>query len=231
MPPAALAVAASARAPASRLARARVPRAPTAGSRAPLAPRPLPLPARRAVVAAAADGPHTGIVDEASVHDSSLVSTGLAPRRPASSDAPLCEQIGIQGVHHVAVIVESLQRSMDFYVGLLGLPLNPDRPHDRLPYDGAWLMMGPEMIHLMELPNPDPTNLEFRPEHGGKDRHFCIGVRDLAPLVAALEREGIPYTASRSGRPAIFFRDPDCNTLEVVEGLEWRGEHDRNLTL
>ena len=32
----------------------------------------------------------------------------------------------------------------------------------------------------------------------------------------------MPFTASRSGRPAIFFRDPDCNTLEVVEGLEWR---------
>jgi Tol biopolymer transport system component len=32
----------------------------------------------------------------------------------------------------------------------------------------------------------------------------------------------IPFTASRSGRPAIFFRDPDCNTLEVVEGLQWR---------
>ena len=100
-------------------------------------------------------------------------------------------------MHHVAVIVESLQRSMDFYVGLLGLPLNPDRPHDRLPYDGAWLMMGPEMIHLMELPNPDPTNLEFRPEHGGKDRHFCIGVRDLAPLVAALEREDTVHRQSK----------------------------------
>lgn len=38
----------------------------------------------------------------------------------ASSDesaAPLSEQIGILGVHHVAVIVESLERSMAFYQG------------------------------------------------------------------------------------------------------------------
>jgi|TARA_B100001142_G_scaffold35384_1_gene31200 hypothetical protein len=47
-------------------------------------------------------------------------------------------------------------------------------------------------------------------------------LRHLAPLIETLEREGVPYTASRSGRPAIFFRDPDCNTLEVVEGLQWR---------
>ena len=64
---------------------------------------------------------------------------------------------------------------------------------------------------------------EFRPTHGGRDRHFCIGVERLEPLTEALEREGIAYTASKSGRPAIFFRDPDCNTLEVVEGLAWRG--------
>jgi len=136
--------------------------------------------------------------------------------------APLSEQMGILGVHHVAVIVQSLERSMAFYHGLLGLPVNPARPAASLPYEGAWLMMGPEMVHLMEVPNPDPTHLQFRPQHGGKDRHFCIGVLNLAPLIAMLEREEIPFTASRSGRPAIFFRDPDCNTLEVVEGLQWR---------
>jgi catechol 2,3-dioxygenase-like lactoylglutathione lyase family enzyme len=179
------------------------------------------------VRSASADQPaHAGIVDESCVHGSSLVSTGLAP-----SAAPLCEQMGVQGVHHVAVIVQDMKRSMDFYHRMLGFPVNPDRPNDKLPYDGAWLMMGPEMIHLMELPNPDPSDLDFRPSHGGKDRHFCIGVKNLKPLTDALEKENVPYTASRSGRPAIFFRDPDCNTLEVVQGLEWRDENDRNLTL
>ena len=27
--------------------------------------------------------------------------------------------------------------------------INPDRPHNKLPYRGAWLWIGPEMIHLM----------------------------------------------------------------------------------
>lgn len=43
-----------------------------------------------------------------------------------------------------------------------GLEINPDRPHNKLPYRGAWLWVGNEMIHLMELPNPDP--LTNRPE-------------------------------------------------------------------
>lgn len=183
------------------------------------------------VVHASGDGAaHSGIVEESVVHGSSLASVGISTRKKSviseprigTDPRPLSERIGIQGVHHVAVIVRDLAVSMEFYRDFLGLPVNPDRPNDKLPYDGAWLMMGPEMVHLMELPNPDPTDAEFRPAHGGKDRHFCIGVKDLAPLTEALESRGVPFTASRSGRPAIFFRDPDCNTLEVVEGLEWR---------
>ena len=183
------------------------------------------------VVHVSGDGAaHSGIVEESVVHGSSLASVGISTRKKSviseprigTDPRPLSERIGIQGVHHVAVIVRDLAVSMEFYRDFLGLPVNPDRPNDKLPYDGAWLMMGPEMVHLMELPNPDPTDAEFRPAHGGKDRHFCIGVKNLAPLTEALEARGVPFTASRSGRPAIFFRDPDCNTLEVVEGLEWR---------
>lgn len=128
----------------------------------------------------------------------------------------------IKGVHHVALLCQNLETSMDFYVGVLGLTINPHRPDDKLPYRGAWLNIGPEMIHLMELPNPD--DLDGRPEHGGRDRHFCIGVDAGAvePLMQRLEKAGIEYTKSKSGRPAIFFRDPDMNCLEAVEILEWR---------
>jgi hypothetical protein len=40
-------------------------------------------------------------------------------------------------------------------------------------------------VHLMELPNPDPTT--GRPEHGGRDRHAAISIRNLAPLKARLD--------------------------------------------
>lgn len=103
---------------------------------------------------------------------------------------------------------------------MLGLEINPDRPHDKLPYRGAWLWIGPEMIHLMELPNPDP--LEGRPVHGGRDRHFCVGVESIEPLESRLKEAHVEFTRSMSGRPAIFFRDPDMNCLECVELEKWR---------
>nr|XP_043623470.1 uncharacterized protein LOC122595202 [Erigeron canadensis] len=122
---------------------------------------------------------------------------------------------GIVNLHHVGILCENLERSLDFYQNLLGLKINEARPHDKLPYRGAWLWVGSEMIHLMELPNPDPYT--GRPEHGGRDRHTCIAIRDVSKLKAILDKAGIPYTLSRSGRPAIFTRDPDTNALEFTQ--------------
>lgn len=75
------------------------------------------------------------------------------------------------------------------------------------------------MIHLMELPNPDPS--EGRPEHGGRDRHFCIAIKNLEPLAEALAKAKVDYTRSMSGRPAIFFRDPGNTMCSLKEMSEW----------
>lgn len=154
-----------------------------------------------------------------STQTSSLAQT-LAQRVPEKLYKDENGRVVYQGVHHVALLCQNLERALEFYQGVLGLAINPDRPHNKLPYRGAWLMIGPEMIHLMELPNPDP--LDGRPEHGGRDRHFCIGVENVQPLVERLEKAGVAYTKSMSGRPAVFFRDPDMNCLEVSELLSWR---------
>ncbi|XP_010247376.1 PREDICTED: uncharacterized protein LOC104590407, partial [Nelumbo nucifera] len=127
----------------------------------------------------------------------------------------ICAGIGVLSIHHVGLLCENLEQSLEFYQNLLGLKINEARPHDKLPYRGAWLWVGSEMIHLMELPNPDP--LTGRPEHGGRDRHACIAIRDVSKLKAIFDEAGVPYTLSRSGRPAIFARDPDGNALEFTQ--------------
>ncbi|CAN0839267.1 Glyoxylase I 4 [Linum grandiflorum] len=122
---------------------------------------------------------------------------------------------GVVGVHHVGILCENLEKSLEFYEGMLGLEINEARPHDKLPYRGAWLWVGAEMIHLMELPNPDP--LTGRPEHGGRDRHACLAIRNVSNLKSIFDQAGHPYTLSKSGRPAIFTRDPDANALEFTQ--------------
>ncbi len=121
---------------------------------------------------------------------------------------------GIRGFHHVSLIVADTARALAFYRDLLGLEVDPGRPD--LGFPGAWLSIGGGAIHLLELPNPDPVT--GRPAHGGRDRHLALSVSDLDGLAAALDVAGIGYTSSRSGRKALFCRDPDGNALELIQG-------------
>lgn len=117
------------------------------------------------------------------------------------------------GIVHASLIVADTERALRFYRDVLGMRVCSDRPD--LGYPGVWLTVGGQEIHLLELPNPDPVS--SRPAHGGRDRHVAITVRKLAPLRAALEAAGVSYTLSRSGRTALFCRDPDGNALEFIE--------------
>ncbi len=119
----------------------------------------------------------------------------------------------VKTIHHGSLIVSDTQKSLAFYTGLLGMQIDDKRPD--LGYPGAWLIVGEQQIHLLELPNPDP--LEGRPEHGGRDRHLAFHVENLDDLCNKLEISGISYTMSKSGRKALFCRDPDQNALEFIE--------------
>lgn len=119
----------------------------------------------------------------------------------------------VSGLHHVSLLVRDTTRALDFYEGVLGIEVDHGRPD--LGFPGAWLNVGRAQIHLLELPNPDPT--EGRPAHGGRDRHVALTVGNVEAVAAALERGGLAYTRSRSGRAALFCRDPDGNALELVE--------------
>ena len=75
-------------------------------------------------------------------------------------------------IHHVAIIVESLERTLAFYEDVLGFTRDESRPNDKLPFRGVFLRVGAEpedeqaaggpqaqTIHVMELANPDPMEV------------------------------------------------------------------------
>jgi glyoxylase I family protein len=115
-------------------------------------------------------------------------------------------------LHHASLVVSNTAASLEFYSGVLGLELT-DRPD--LGFPGAWLKLGEQQIHLLELPTVDPTT--GRPAHGGRDRHVALSTRNVDLVRAALDEAGWAYTLSISGRRALFCRDPDGNAIEVLE--------------
>ncbi len=119
----------------------------------------------------------------------------------------------IHAILHATFLSADLERSRSFYEGVLGLSADPARPD--LGFPGVWYAVGThQQIHLMRLPNPE-AGLQ-RPDHGGRDRHVALAVDDLAELAGRMDAAGIPYTRSKSGRAALFCRDPDGNALEFV---------------
>jgi hypothetical protein len=67
---------------------------------------------------------------------------------------PGSQSIKYGGVHHCGVLVSDLEKSKQFYMDVFGFS---DESHLRpktLPYGGAFLGVGANQIHLMQLPNP-----------------------------------------------------------------------------
>lgn len=117
-------------------------------------------------------------------------------------------------LHHVSLITEDLDISLAFYQNVLGLEVDSNRPD--LGYPGAWLTLPrQQQVHLMQLANPDKESI--RPEHGGRDHHIAFSVSSITQISESLEKLGIPFNRSKSGRKALFCRDPDGNALEFIE--------------
>ncbi len=115
---------------------------------------------------------------------------------------------------HATILVADLNKARAFYEQILGFAASPSRP--AMSFDGVWYDLAPQQqLHLMQLPNPE-AGLQ-RPENGGRDRHLAFAVDDLSALAQTLEGAGVDYNLSKTGRRALFCRDPDDNALEFVE--------------
>ena len=108
------------------------------------------------------------------------------------------------GIHHVGLIVADVAAARHFYVDQLGFEERTDRPD--FGFDGAWLQVGEQQVHLIEGAEPLPA--------GG---HFALAVEDLDGVVAELRAAGVKVSdpvPAGSGRQS-FLKDPGGNLVEL----------------
>lgn len=110
------------------------------------------------------------------------------------------------------MLVSNLATATEFYRNVLGISLSDKRPD--FDFDGAWFQLEGQQIHLICVDAASSSNDLNR--RCGRDQHIALVVEDLKTLTNRLTNAGIKYEKSRSGRPAIFCRDPDGNALEFV---------------
>lgn len=119
-----------------------------------------------------------------------------------------------QAIHHLSMIISNIEQSIWFYCTVLKLELDPSRP--KMSSDGLWLIINEQQqLHLLLTDNPYKSVKQA--ENLGLDRHVALKVKNLKAIMLCLDKYGIVYKMSQSGRQALFCRDPDNNTLEIQE--------------
>ena len=133
---------------------------------------------------------------------------------------------GLGKVHHVALIVRSIEDSLGLWRDLLGLELETvmDIPQDRVRI--AFLAVGESKVELVE-PTDDTTGVaRFLASKGEGFHHDCFEVGNLAETLLRLEIDGLELidTAPRRGAegPVAFLHPRSCHGV-LVELIEAPG--------
>jgi methylmalonyl-CoA epimerase len=134
-------------------------------------------------------------------------------------------------VHHVALVVHDIDRSLGFWRDMLGLPVELVLPieHDRVTI--AFLPVGESKVELVQ-PTDDSTGVaRFLASKGEGFHHVCFEVGDLAAALTRLGLDGVELidSAPRRGAegPVAFLHPRSCHgvLVELIEapgGPSWR---------
>jgi methylmalonyl-CoA epimerase len=152
------------------------------------------------------------------------------PEARAATDLLRSRAIG--RVHHIAVVVKSLEDALSMYRDLLGLPLETimDIPSDHVRI--AFLGVGESKVELVE-PTDDTTGVaRFLAAKGEGFHHVCLEVANLAEELTRLAINGIELIDSSPRRgaegPVAFLHPRSCGgvLVELIEapgGPSWHG--------
>ena len=134
-------------------------------------------------------------------------------------------------IHHVAIVVRSIEDVLPLYGDLLGLPLETilDIPTDRVRI--AFLGVGESKVELVQ-PTDDTTGVaRFLAKQGEGFHHVCFEVADLSAELTRLGIEGLELidSAPRKGAegPVAFLHPRSCHgvlveLIEAPNGPAWR---------
>jgi methylmalonyl-CoA epimerase len=134
-------------------------------------------------------------------------------------------------VHHVALIVASIETALTFWQEMLGLELETvmDIAHDRVRI--AFLGVGESKIELVQ-PTDDTTGVaRFLASKGEGFHHVCFEVANIAETLLRLEIDGLELIdqVPRRGAegPVAFIHPRSCHgvLVELIEapgGPAWR---------
>jgi len=140
-------------------------------------------------------------------------------------------------VQHTGFTVSNLERSVDFYVRILGCKLIMSQEKtggylaEIVGYPNTSIKMahlsdpaGHHVIELFQYITPEVSQVDLEPRRLG-NAHLCFMVSDLDEVYASIQNEGITFISSpviidagaNAGGAGLYLRDPDGITMEIFQ--------------
>ncbi|MGD0074154.1 MAG: methylmalonyl-CoA epimerase [Candidatus Binataceae bacterium] len=126
----------------------------------------------------------------------------------------------LKRIHHVGVVVPSLEQGYRFWRDLLGLALTKTATIEEQGVKAALLKVGDSEIELLEPLSPDNGVGKFLARRGGGLHHICFESDDVARELEAARDKGLPLIDQkpRSGLAGmICFLHPKATRGVLVE--------------
>ena len=133
-------------------------------------------------------------------------------------------KIQTQGVHHITFVGSNREAIIDFYQGLLGMPLVFEQPNLDVPEENHLYFDSGDGRLITFFVRPTRTNDPTpNPQGIGNLHHLAFNVsRATYPQVAErLNEHGIENTGpiDRGFMDSIYFRDPNGQLLEMASSV------------
>jgi glyoxylase I family protein len=131
----------------------------------------------------------------------------------------MTSMLGLNKIHHIAIICSNYAVSKRFYTEILELePIKETYRAERRSYKLDLKVNGLYQLELFSF--PDPAARPSGPEACGL-RHLAFEVNDLTSAIAILNQKGVDTEPVRTdeltGKRFTFFADPDDLPLELYE--------------
>lgn len=97
----------------------------------------------------------------------------------------------IKSIHHVAVVVEDLEKSLSFWRDALGIDLHEVRDVPAEASKVAFLPLAGSELELVQPTTSDSGIAKYLAKRGAGMHHLCLEVDDLAGMLGTLNAAGI----------------------------------------
>ena len=125
----------------------------------------------------------------------------------------------ITGIGHIAVTCQDIDKSLDFYTRILGLPEAFRMNNDDGSLWMVYLKTGSDDFIELFTNGPPPADI---PQNASGFKHLCLWVDDIEATVNDLKEKGLDVDPNgiktgRSKCKQYFIADPDGLRIELMQ--------------